>query len=77
MRERMAPKRPPRRAVALDQHAVDAVADPDPVLERLDVDVGCSKLDRFGDHQVHQPDDRGAGFIDHFLFAGRSRRSFR
>ena len=32
-------QQPPRRAVALDQHAVDAVANPDPVFERLDVDV--------------------------------------
>ena len=32
-------QQPSRGVVALHQHAVDAIADPDPVGERLDVDV--------------------------------------
>src|SRR5690606_10294152 len=48
-----------RRAFALLQHAVDAVADLQPVLERFDVDIGGAQLDRALDHQVHQPDHRG------------------
>ena len=47
-----------RRAFALDQHAVDAIAHLQPVLERFDVDVGRAQLDRALDHQVHQPDHR-------------------
>ena len=39
-------QQPAGRAVALDQHAVDPVADADPVLERLDVDVGGPQLHR-------------------------------
>ena len=35
----IAPEEPAGGAVALHQHAVDPVADPDPVGERLDVDV--------------------------------------
>ena len=62
-------QQPPGGAVAFDQHAVDAVADPDAILERLDVDVGGPQLHRFGDHQLHQPDDRGAVLVD-FVFAG-------
>ena len=68
MRESRRPAAP-RRAVALDQHAVDPVADADPVLERLDVDVGGPQLHGLGDHQVHQPHDRGAGFVDDFFVA--------
>ena len=41
-----------RRAVALDQHAVDPVADPDAVGERLDVDVAGPQADGFLDDQV-------------------------
>ena len=40
------------------QHAVIAVADAQPVLERFDVDVGRLGLDRAGDDLVHQPDHR-------------------
>ena len=40
------------------EHAVDAVAHPDVVLGRLDVDVGGVVLDRLADQQVHEPDDR-------------------
>ena len=42
----------------LAQHAVDAEADHQAVLERLDVDVGGVFLDRLGEHGVDQPDDR-------------------
>ena len=45
--------------IDLVQHAVDAVADPQVVLGRLDVDVGRAVLDRLGDQQVDEPDDRG------------------
>ena len=45
-----------------------AVANPDPVLERLDVNIRRPQLHRFGDQQVRQPHDRGAGFVDD-LFA--------
>ena len=61
----------PRRAVAFDQHAVDAVADADAVFERLDVNVRSPQLDRFGDHQLDEPDDRGAGFIDDVVGVAR------
>ena len=43
-----------RRAVGLVQHAVVAVAHAQPVLERLDMDVGRLRLDRAGDDLVHQ-----------------------
>ncbi len=42
----------------LAQHAVDAEADHEPVLERLDVDVRAVFLDRLGQERVDQPDDR-------------------
>ena len=58
------PQQPPRGAVALDQHAVDPVANPHPVLERLDVDVRRPQLHRLADHQLHEPHDRGARFVD-------------
>ena len=63
------PQQPPRRAVALDQHAVDPVANPHPVFERLDVDVRGPQLHRLADHQLHQPHDRGAGLVDVFAAA--------
>src|SRR5690606_26123404 len=47
-----------RRAFAFLQHAVDAIAHLQPVLERFDVDVGGAQLDRALDDQVHQPDHR-------------------
>ena len=46
------------RALHLVQHAVDAVADPQVVLGRLDVDVRGAVGDRLRDEQVHEPDDR-------------------
>ena len=49
---------PARRRLDVVQHAVDAVADLELVLERLDVDVGRALLDGAVDEQVHQPDDR-------------------
>ena len=42
----------------LAQHAVDAEAHDQAVLERLDVDVGGVLLDRLGEHGVDQADDR-------------------
>ena len=50
-----------RRRLDLVQHAVDAVADDQPVLERLDVDVGRAHLERVGDDEAHHPDDRRLG----------------
>ena len=43
------------------QHAVDPVADAQPVLERLDVDVGGARLERVGDDERHEADDRRLG----------------
>ena len=40
------------------QRAVDAVADPDPVVLRLDVDVGGAVAQRLGDDHLHDLDDR-------------------
>ena len=54
-------RQPPRRRLDLVQHAVDAVAHDEPVLERLDVDVGGARLERVGDEQVHEPDHRRLG----------------
>ena len=52
-----------RRGGDLDlvQHAVDPVAHDQPVLERLDVDVGGARVERVGDEQRHQPDHRRLG----------------
>ena len=47
-----------RRRLGVEEHAVDAVADPEAVLERLDVDVGRVRLDRVLDEEVDQPDHR-------------------
>ena len=49
---------PARRRLDVVQHAVDAVADLQLVLERLDVDVRRALLDGAVDEHVHQPDDR-------------------
>ena len=46
------------RHLSLAQHAVDAVADVQPVLGRFDVDVGCARLDGSRDDLVDQADDR-------------------
>ena len=43
------------------QHAVDPVADDQPVFERLDMNVGGPLLQRIGDDQADQPDDRRFG----------------
>ena len=56
-------QQPARRTVALDQHAVDPVADADAVGERLDVDVAGPQADRFLDDQVDQLDDRGVALL--------------
>src|SRR5439155_12590073 len=53
----------PRRRVALDQDTVDAVAHPDAVGERLDVDVAGPQADGLGDDQVDQLDHRGVGVL--------------
>jgi hypothetical protein len=47
-----------RDAVALDALAVDAVADADAVLHRLDVDVARPVAHGLGDHRLHELDDR-------------------
>ena len=52
-------EQPPRRTVAFDQDAVDAVADADAVGERLDMDVAAARRDRLGQDQVDQLDDGG------------------
>jgi len=45
------------RVFALGEHAIDAVADPDALGERLDVDVAGPVVDAFLDDEVHQADD--------------------
>ncbi len=60
------------------QHAVDAVADLQLLLERLDVDVRRPGLDRAVDEQVHEPDDgrlarEVAEVIDVFLVLADER----
>src|SRR2546427_8758599 len=52
---------PPRRCLHVVQHAVDAVADLELVLEGLDVDVRGALLDRAADEQVHEANDRRLG----------------
>ena len=47
-----------RRRFAFRQHAVDAVAHLQPVLERLDVDVRGAQFDRALDDEVDRPDHR-------------------
>ena len=63
MRDSIAPSSR-RGGVALDQHAVDPVADPDAVFERLDVNVRGPQLHRLADDHLHQPNDRCAGFVE-------------
>ena len=48
------------RGIALrdDEHAVDAEADEQRVLLRLEVDVARPVLGRLEDDRVHEPDDR-------------------
>ena len=70
-------QQPAGGAVALDQHAVDPVADADPILERLDVDVRGPQLHGLGNDQLHQPDDRGTRLVDDFGRRGRSCRRSR
>ena len=47
-----------RRRLDLVQHAVDPVTDDEPVLERLDVDVGRARVERVGDDERDEPDHR-------------------
>jgi hypothetical protein len=49
---------PLRKLVAVDEHAVDAVADDDDVGTRLDVDVARLDGHRVGEDEVHHLDDR-------------------
>ena len=51
-------REPARRRLDLVQHAVDPVAHDQPVLERLDVDVGRARSERVGDQQRHEADHR-------------------
>ncbi len=37
------------------QHAVDAIADAQPIGERLEMHVGGARLERFENEQIHQP----------------------
>jgi hypothetical protein len=62
-----------RRAHDLVQHAVDAEADAQVVLGRLDVDVRRAVLDRLGDEQVDELDDRRV--LDDLLDVGESSSS--
>ena len=64
MRERMAPSSRRGGLSRSTSMTVDSVANADPVLERLDVDVGGPQLDRLGDHQLDQPHDRGTALVD-------------
>ena len=50
-----------RRRFDFVQHAVDPVADDEPVLERFDMDVGCARLERVGDDERDEPDHRRLG----------------
>ena len=52
---------PLRHAVSDVQHTVDAVADDQLVLLRLDMDVGRSVLGRLEDHRVDEAHERGIG----------------
>ena len=54
-------REPARRRLDLVQHAVDPVADDEPVLERLDVDVRRPRFERVGDDERDEPDDRRLG----------------
>ncbi len=58
MRDMIAACESRRRRLGLVQHAIIAIAHAQPVLERLDMDVGRLGLDRAGDDLVDQPDDR-------------------
>ena len=53
-----------RGAVTFNQDAVNPVADADPVLKRLDVDIRGSELHGFLDHQLDQADHGGTVLID-------------
>ena len=57
------PQETARGIVALDEPAVDAVADPHAVFERLDVDVAGPELHRLDDDQVDELHDRGVGVV--------------
>ena len=46
-----------RRLLLIEEHAIDAEADAEFFLKRLDVDVAGALLDGLRDHGVHQPDD--------------------
>ena len=52
------PKEPAWRTVPNHQTAVDSVAHPNLILKWLDVDVTRLEIDRFGDDQVDQFDNR-------------------
>ena len=51
-------QQPSRRVVAFDETTVYAVADADPVFEGLDVDVAGPQLNRLGDDEAAELDDR-------------------
>ena len=55
--------------ISFVQDSVNAIADSDAVFERFDMDVRGPELDGFVDHQLDQANDRGARFVDQFLFS--------
>src|SRR5262249_41950773 len=54
---------PAGRTVALDEHAVDAVAHPNAIGKRLDVNVAGPGLDGFLNDEVDQLDDRRIALV--------------
>ena len=79
MREVMAAWSRRGRRLLVVEDAVDAVADAQRVLERLDVDVGGLGVDGVLDEEVDQPDDgrleRHVAQVVDVLVAARSARS--
>ncbi len=67
-REITAAPQPLRRSLYLLQHAVDAVAQAQLAIHRLDMDVRGARLDGAGDEQIDQPYDRRlAGAVPELL----------
>ena len=66
-----------RNPVAVNAFAVDAVADANAVLHRLDVNIACAIADGLADHRLHELDDRrlgGIGAAGVFAHAGQVHR---
>ena len=58
------------------QHSVNPVANPDPILKRLDVNVRSSQLNRFANHQLHEPDHGSGRLVSPFLDTKLGVRGF-